>query len=51
MKKVLFVGQDPDTVDFSDPSLPPGFNAEKIKAGIAIGAAGLKERGWQADLS
>jgi hypothetical protein len=50
MKIVLFVGQDPDTVDFSDPSLPPGFHAEKIKAGIAIGAAKLKERGWQADL-
>ena len=50
MKKVLFVGQNPDTVDFSDPSLPPGFDAAKINAGIAIGAAKLKERGWQADL-
>ena len=50
MKKVLFVGQDPDTVDFSDPSLPPGFDAAKINAGIAIGAGKLKERGWQADL-
>ena len=50
MKKVLFVGQNPDTVDFSDPSLPPGFDAAKINAGIAIGAAKLRERGWQADL-
>jgi len=50
MKRVLFVGQKPETVDFSDPALPPGFNAEKINAGIAIGEAKLKERGWQADL-
>lgn len=50
MTRVLFVGQKPETVDFSDPALPPGFNAEKINAGIAIGAAKLKERGWQADL-
>ena len=50
MKRVLFVGQKPETVDFSDPALPPGFNAQKINAGIAIGAAKIKERGWQADL-
>jgi hypothetical protein len=50
MKRVLFVGQKPETVDFSDPALPPGFNAEKINAGIAIGAAKIGERGWQADL-
>ena len=50
MTRVLFVGQQPETVDFSDPALPPGLNAEKIKAGIAIGAAKIKERGWQADL-
>jgi len=50
MRRVLFVGQRPETVDFSDPSLPPGFNAEKINAGIAIAAAGIAERGWQADL-
>ncbi len=34
MTSVLFVGQKPETVDFSDPSLPPGLNAEKIQAGI-----------------
>jgi hypothetical protein len=50
MTRVLFVGQQPETVDFSDPALPPGFNAEKIDAGIAIGAAKITERGWQADL-
>jgi hypothetical protein len=50
MKRVLFVGQKPETVDFSDPAIPPGFNAEKINAGIAIGAAKIEERGWRADL-
>lgn len=49
MARVLFVGQKPETVDFSDPALPPGFDAEKINAGIAIGVAKLKERGWDAD--
>jgi len=50
MKRVLFVGQQPETVDFSDPALPPGFNAEKINAGIAVAKAGITARGWQADL-
>jgi len=50
MTRVLFVGQRPETVDFSDPALPPGFNAQKIAAGIAIGKAKIEERGWNADL-
>nr|WP_295660610.1 hypothetical protein [Polymorphobacter sp.] len=49
MTRILFVGQQPDTVDFSDPALPPGFNAAKIEAGIAIGIAKIEERGWQVD--
>jgi hypothetical protein len=49
MARVLFVGQKPETVDFSDPALPPGFNPEKINAGIATGVAKLKEQGWGAD--
>lgn len=50
MTRVLFVGQKPETVDFSDPSLPPGFNAEKIQAGIDIAEATMTERGWDADI-
>jgi hypothetical protein len=50
MTRVLFVGQLPETVDYSDPALPPGFNAEKINAGIEIAVAKIAERGWQADL-
>lgn len=50
MTRVLFVGQKPDTVDFSDPSLPPGFNAEKIQAGIDIAEKMMTERGWDGDI-
>ncbi len=50
MTRVLFVGQQPETVDFSDPAIPPGFNAEKIHAGITIAREKMAERGWQADL-
>ena len=49
MTRILFVGQKPETVDFSDPSLPPGFNAEKINAGITVAVAKIAERGWQGD--
>jgi len=49
MTRVLFVGQKPETVDFSDPAIPPGFNAEKIHAGIAIAMSTMAERRWQAD--
>ena len=49
MTRILFVGQEPETVDFSDPAIPPGFNAEKIHAGIAIALAKMAERGWEAD--
>ncbi|MGY2734668.1 hypothetical protein [Sphingomonas sp. UYP23] len=50
MTRILFVGQKPDTVDFSDPALPPGFDAAKIEAGIAIAVAKIEERGWIGDL-
>ena len=50
MTRVLFVGQQPETVDFSDAAIPPGFNAEKIHEGIAVGMTKMAERGWQADL-
>jgi hypothetical protein len=46
----LLVGYDPDTVDFSDPALPPGMTAEKIRAGIAIAMKQFAERGWEADV-
>jgi hypothetical protein len=49
MKRVLLVGLDPATVDFSDPALPPGMTAEKIHAGVKVALADMGERGWQAE--
>lgn len=49
MISILFVGQKPETVDFSDPSLPPGFDADKINAGIAVAVEKIRERGWHGD--
>lgn len=50
MKRILFVGQVPETVDFSDPAIPPGTDAAKIHAGIAAGMKSMTDRGWHADL-
>ena len=50
MARVLLVGQQPETVDFTDPMLPPGTTAEKIHAGIALALKQMAERGWRADL-
>ena len=47
--RVLYIGQDPSTVDFSDPALPPGLSAEKIAAGIEQAVQAMKEEGWTAE--
>jgi hypothetical protein len=49
MTRILFIGQTPETVDFSDPSLPPGYDAKKINSGIAVAVAKIEERGWKGD--
>ena len=51
MTRVLLLGYDPETVDFSDPALPPGMTAEKVHAGIAVAMKQFAERGWEADVS
>ena len=50
MKRVLLVGYDPETVDFSDPALPPGMTAEKVRAGITVALTQFSERGWEGDV-
>lgn len=50
MKRVLLLGFDPATVDFSDPALPPGMNVEKIHAGIKLAIADFAKRGWQSEV-
>ena len=50
MTRVVLVGYDPETVDFSDPALPPGMNVEKIRAGIEVARQQFAEHGWEADV-
>ncbi len=50
MKRVVLVGYDPETVDFSDPALPPGTNAEKIRAGAEVALQKFAEHGWEAEV-
>ena len=47
---MLFIGEDPKTVDFSDPALPPGLDAAKVEKGIAFTMKQMAERKWRADL-
>jgi len=49
MPRVLLVGLVPETVDFTDPALPPGMTAEKIHAGVALALRQMADRGWQAE--
>ncbi len=50
MTRVLLVGYDPAAVDFNDPALPPGMNAETIFAGITLALQDIRSRGWDADI-
>ena len=50
MTRILLLGHEPETVDFSDPALPPGMNAEKIHAGIAVAMKQFADRGWEFDV-
>jgi hypothetical protein len=49
MARVLLVGYDPETVDYSNPALLPGMSAEKIRAGITIALKQMTARGWEGD--
>jgi hypothetical protein len=49
MPRVLLVGLVPETVDFSDPAIPPGMTAEKVHAGIALAMQQMADRGWQGE--
>jgi hypothetical protein len=50
MARVLLVGYDPETVDYSNPALPPGMSADKISIGLALALKQMTERGWEVDL-
>ena len=49
MKRVVLIGFDPAVVDYSDPALPPGMNAEKIHGGVKLALADIAGRGWHAE--
>ena len=49
MARVLMIGIDPEEVDFSDPALPPGLNAEMIRKGVAVGIEALQASGRQVE--
>jgi hypothetical protein len=50
MTRILLLGYAPETVDFSDPALPPGMTVEKVHAGIAVALKQFAERGWEYDV-
>ncbi|MBN9488472.1 MAG: hypothetical protein J0H44_14650 [Alphaproteobacteria bacterium] len=50
MTRVLLVGLEPETVDYSDPFLPPGMTAEKIHAGLQVALKQMADRGWEAEM-
>ncbi len=49
MPRVLLMGYEPESVDFSDPALPPGLNAERVVKGLAADLHRMRERGWDAE--
>jgi hypothetical protein len=50
MTRVLLVGYEPEAVDFSNPALPPGMTAEKIRAGVALALKQMTGRRWEGDV-
>jgi hypothetical protein len=49
-KRVLIIGEDPKLVDFSDPAIRTGMNADKVRAGLDHSVAQLRAGGREADL-
>ena len=45
-KSVLLVGIDPALVDFTDPALPPGLTAEKVRAALEADVARMTALGF-----
>jgi hypothetical protein len=45
-KSVLLVGIDPELVDYTDPALPPGLNAAKVRAALQADVARIIALGF-----
>ncbi|SEQ64771.1 hypothetical protein SAMN05216548_106130 [Faunimonas pinastri] len=46
MPRILIIGYDPDSVDFSDPGSPPGLDIDKIWAGAKASLKRIEDYGW-----
>lgn len=50
MKKILIIGIDPKTIDFSSPELVPGLSIEKVEMGIKTELEKLYGLGFKAEV-
>jgi len=50
MKKILIIGMDPHTIDFTNPELPPGLTVEAIEQGTNATLEKLISIGYDAEL-
>lgn len=49
-RTVLLIGEDPGLVDYSDPAIPEGLNADVIWSGITEAQKRFEDLGYRADL-
>lgn len=49
-RTVLLIGEDPGLVDYSDPAIPPGLNADVIWDGITEAQKRFEDLGYRTDL-
>lgn len=47
--RVIYIGEDPDTVDTSDPAIPDGVTPDSIRAGLDEALKAMRSRGWTAE--
>jgi len=50
MNKILVIGMDPKTIDFTNPEIPQGVTPEKIEKGTAATLEQLRLLGYNAEL-
>jgi hypothetical protein len=50
MKRVLIVGMNPHTIDFSKPGYLPGLTAEKVLTGLNAERENLEKEGFDSDM-
>ena len=50
MNRILIIGMDPHTIDFTNPEIPKGLTAEKIEQGTNATIAALQDSGYNAEV-